>query len=52
MEREKPGRGRFTVVMERQGQEIEVALPGHYAISTGARAAIKGIAGIRHVEEI
>ena len=52
MEREKPGRGRFTVVMERQGQEIEVALPGHYAISTGARAAIKGIAGIRHVEEV
>jgi DNA polymerase-3 subunit alpha len=50
--RQSRGRGRMNVVVEDADREIEIALPGAYALSPAVRAAIKAIPGIAHVEEM
>ena len=49
----KKGRGRVTLVVPLpDDSEAEVTLPGSYAIATGLRDAIGGLAGVAQVEEI
>ena len=49
----KKGRGRVTLVVPLPDEtEAEVTLPGSYAIATGLRDAIGGLAGVAQVEEI
>jgi DNA polymerase-3 subunit alpha len=50
--RQSRGRGRMNVVVGDEDREIEIALPGAYALSPAVRAAIKAIPGIAHVEEM
>ena len=50
--RQSRGRGRMNVVVGDDEREIEIALPGSYALSPAVRAAIKAIPGIAHVEEM
>ena len=52
VEHQGRGRGRMSVVVEDSDHEIEIALPGQYALSPAVRAAIKAIPGIAHVEEM
>jgi DNA polymerase-3 subunit alpha len=50
--RQSRGRGRMNVVVGEEDREIEIALPGGYALSPAVRAAIKAIPGIAYVEEM
>ncbi|MGE5147648.1 MAG: DNA polymerase III subunit alpha [Candidatus Eiseniibacteriota bacterium] len=52
VERQNRGRGRMNAVVVADDREIEIALPGQYALSPAVRAAIKAIPGIAHVEEM
>ena len=53
VEREGRGRGRITLVVPVAGdREVEVMLPGTYAISSATLGAIKAIRGIVDVQEI
>jgi hypothetical protein len=42
----------MNVVVGEEDREIEIALPGGYALSPAVRAAIKAIPGIAYVEEM
>jgi len=50
--REKPGRGIVKLKVPDGPAEIEIQLPGRYAITTEVRQAIKAIPGVAHVEMV
>jgi DNA polymerase-3 subunit alpha len=50
--REKPGRGMVKLKVPDGASEIEVQLPGRWAVTTETRQAIKAIAGVVHVEMV
>jgi DNA polymerase-3 subunit alpha len=51
--REGRGKGRINLVLELEGaREVEMALPGGWAVSPAGRAAIKAIPGVVDVQEI
>ena len=52
VERQSRGRGRMNAIVVADDREVEIALPGSYALSPAVRAAIKAIPGIAHVEEM
>jgi DNA polymerase-3 subunit alpha len=53
LEGEKPGRGSVKLVLDLEGRsEVEVALPGAWAIAAATRAAIKALPGVVEVEEV
>jgi DNA polymerase-3 subunit alpha len=52
IERQSKGRGRLSVVVDAGDQEVEIALPGSFALSPATRAAIKAVAGVAQVEEV
>lgn len=53
LDREKPGRGRVKLVLDLDGRsEVEVALPGAWAIHAATRAAIQALPGVTDVREI
>ena len=45
------GRGRFDIVLDIDVQEVEMSIPGAYAISPAIRSAIKAIPGVRDIHE-
>jgi len=50
--REKPGRGLVKLKVPDGSSEIEIQLPGRWAITTETRQAIKAIPGVAHVEMV
>ena len=50
--REKKGRGKIKLMLDAGQSEIEVAIPGGFAIGPQTRAAIKAIPGIVEVKDI
>ena len=50
--REKPGRGMVRLKVPDGAAEIEVQLPGRWAVTTETRQAIKAIPGVVHVEMV
>ncbi|MGH6912541.1 MAG: hypothetical protein ACREH3_02410, partial [Geminicoccales bacterium] len=53
IERERRGKGRISFVLDLDGgREVEMALPGGYAVSAPTRAAIKAIPGIVEVQDL
>ncbi len=50
--REKPGRGMVKLKVPDGASEIEVQLPGRWAVTTETRQAIKAIPGVVHVEMV
>jgi len=53
IERERRGKGRISFVLDIDGgREVEMALPGGYAVSAATRAAIKAIPGIVEVQDL
>lgn len=47
LQRESRGRGTVSVVLDLEdGEEVEMALPGRYRLSTGARQAMKALPGV------
>ncbi len=52
IERQSKGQGRLNVVVDAGDQEVEIALPGSFALSPATRAAIKAIAGVARVDEV
>ncbi|MBM3549861.1 MAG: DNA polymerase III subunit alpha [Alphaproteobacteria bacterium] len=50
--REKKGRGKIKLMLDAGQSEIEVAIPGGFAIGPQTRAAIKAIPGIVEVRDI
>ena len=53
IERERRGKGRISFVLDLEGgREVEMALPGGFAVSAPTRAAIKAIPGIIEVQDL
>jgi len=53
LDRERRGRGRVDLVLDLDNRrEVEIALPGAWAISGATRAAIKAIPGILDVQDV
>ena len=52
IDRQTTGRGHLRLVVDTDDQEVEIALPGAYALSPATRAAIKSIAGVAAVREL
>ena len=52
IERQSKGRGRLHLVVDADDQEVEIMLPGAFALSPATRAAIKAVAGVAQVEEV
>jgi DNA polymerase-3 subunit alpha len=53
IERERRGKGRISFVLDLDGgREVEMALPGGYAVSAATRAAIKAVPGIVEVQDL
>jgi DNA polymerase-3 subunit alpha len=53
LERERRGKGRISFVLDLEGgREVEMALPGGFAVSAPTRAAIKAIPGIVEVQDL
>jgi len=52
IERQSQGKGRLRLVVDAEEDEVEIALPGAYALSPATRAAIKAIAGVAQVREL
>jgi len=50
--REKKGRGKVKLMLDSGDSEIEIAIPGGFAIGAQTRAAIKAIPGIVEVRDI
>jgi DNA polymerase-3 subunit alpha len=46
------GRGQITLVVTEPGREIELKLPGNWAVTARCRAAVKSLPGIVEVQEI
>jgi len=52
LERAEPGRGRIQLaVRDDAGQEVEIALPGGFALSPGLRAQIEALPGVAMVAD-
>jgi len=51
IERQSKGKGRLSLVVDTDEDEVEIALPGAFALSPATRAAIKAINGIAQVKE-
>jgi DNA polymerase-3 subunit alpha len=49
--RENRGRGRVFLVPMLAGQEVEIALPGHYSVSPRLRQALKMVQGVERVDD-
>jgi DNA polymerase III subunit alpha len=49
--RESRGRGRVFLVPMLEGQEVDIALPGHYAVTPALRQALKMIPGVERVDD-
>jgi DNA polymerase-3 subunit alpha len=49
---EKRGRGQVSIVIAEPAREIELKLPGAWAISGASRAAIRALPGVVEVEEV
>ena len=49
--REKNGRGRVFLVPMLEGREVDIALPGHYAVTPRLRQALKMIPGVERVDD-
>jgi DNA polymerase-3 subunit alpha len=52
LEREGRGRGRVSLVPMLEAQEVEIALPGGFAVTARLRQALKMIAGVERVDEV
>jgi DNA polymerase-3 subunit alpha len=53
MQRQGRGRGKMSLVLELdRAREVEMAIPGEWAISAATRAAIKAIPGVVDVQDI
>ena len=52
IERQSGGKGKLSLVVDADDDEVEIALPGAYALSPATRAAIKSIAGVSQVREV
>jgi DNA polymerase-3 subunit alpha len=52
LQREKPGRGIVKLKVPDGASEIEVKLPGRWAVTTETRQAMKAIPGVVHVEMV
>ncbi|MGE0733351.1 MAG: DNA polymerase III subunit alpha [Alphaproteobacteria bacterium] len=52
IQKEKKGRGRFSVVVDLPDREIEVAVPGGFAFSPKLMGALKALPGVEAVEEL
>jgi DNA polymerase-3 subunit alpha len=53
IERERRGKGRISFVLDLEGgREVEMHLPGGYAVSAPTRAAIKAVPGIVEVQDL
>ena len=52
LEREGRGRGRITLMPMLDSQEVEIALPGGFAVTPKLRQALKMIQGVERVDEI
>ena len=48
----KEGRGHLDLILDIDVQEVEMSVPGTYAISPAIRSAIKAIPGIRDIHEV
>ncbi len=51
LEREGRGRGRISLVPMIEAQEVEISLPGGFAVTPRLRQALKMIAGVERVDE-
>ncbi len=52
MQRAKQGRGRVRLVLDAGAAEVEVALPGGYAIGAETRGAVKAVPGVVEVRDL
>jgi DNA polymerase III subunit alpha len=53
MQRQGRGRGKMSLVLELdRAREVEMSVPGDWAISAATRAAIKAIPGVVEVQDI
>jgi DNA polymerase-3 subunit alpha len=52
IERQSKGKGTLSLVVDADEDEVEIALPGAFALSPATRAAIKAINGIANVREV
>jgi DNA polymerase-3 subunit alpha len=53
MQRQGRGRGKVSLVLELdRTREVEIALPGDWAIVPGTRAAIRAIPGVVEVQDV
>ncbi len=52
LEREGSGRGRISLLPMLEGQEVEIALPGGFAVTPRLRQALKTIQGVERVDEV
>ncbi len=50
--RQRAGRGKLSVIIDLDDREVEVAIPGGFAVSPATRAAIKAIPGVAQVDEL
>ncbi len=52
LEREGRGRGTISLMPMLEGQEVEIALPGRFAVTPRLRQALKMISGVERVDEV
>ena len=52
LEREGKGRGSISLIPMLDAQEVEIMLPGRFAVTPGLRQALKMIQGVERVDEI
>ncbi len=52
LEREGRGRGTISLMPMLEGQEVEIALPGRFAVTPRLRQALKMITGVERVDEL
>jgi DNA polymerase-3 subunit alpha len=50
--KEGRGKGRVYLVPMLEEQEVEITLPGFYAVTPRLRQALKSIAGVERVDEV
>jgi DNA polymerase-3 subunit alpha len=52
LDREGRGRGRISLVPMLDEQEVEITLPGGFAVTPRLRQAMKMVAGVERVDEV
>jgi DNA polymerase III subunit alpha len=53
LDRQGRGRGKISLVLDiGPAREVEIAVPGAWAINAAARAAIKAIPGVEDVQDV